>query len=86
MINITFPDGNVRQYEAGVSAMDVAKSISHGLAKNVLSARVNGEVWDSTRPIESDAKLELLTWKDEEIRSRGDKAKFFVPHLFFSAA
>lgn len=66
MINITFPDGNVRQYEAGVSAMDVAKSISHGLAKNVLSARVNGEVWDSTRPIESDAKLELLTWKDED--------------------
>lgn len=69
MINITFPDGNVRQYEAGASAMDIAKSISHGLAKNVLSARVNGEVWDSTRPIETDAKLELLTWKDEDGKS-----------------
>ena len=69
MINITFPDGNVRQYEAGASAMDIAKSIRHGLAKNVLSARVNGEVWDSTRPIETDAKLELLTWKDEDGKS-----------------
>ncbi len=69
MINITFPDGNVRQYEAGTSAMDIAKSISHGLAKNVLSARVNGEVWDSTRPIETDAKLELLTWNDEDGKS-----------------
>ncbi len=66
MINITFPDGNVRQYEAGASAMDIAKSISHGLAKNVLAARVNGEVWDSTRPIDVDATLELLTWKDED--------------------
>lgn len=69
MINITFPDGNVRQYEAGTSALDIAKSISHGLAKNVLSARVNGEVWDATRPIESDAKLELLTWNDDEGKS-----------------
>ncbi|MBX2875265.1 MAG: threonine--tRNA ligase [Saprospiraceae bacterium] len=69
MINITFPDGNVRQYEAGASALDIAKSISHGLAKNVLSARVNGEVWDSTRPIETDAKLELLTWRDEDGKS-----------------
>lgn len=69
MINITFPDGNVRQYEAGASAMDIAKSISHGLAKNVLSARVNGEVWDSTRPIEADATLELLTWKDDDGKS-----------------
>ncbi|NRB51246.1 MAG: threonine--tRNA ligase [Saprospiraceae bacterium] len=69
MINITFPDGNVRQYEAGASAMDIAKSISHGLAKNVLAARVNGEVWDSTRPIEADSTLELLTWKDDDGKS-----------------
>ncbi len=66
MINITFPDGNVRQYEAGTTAMEIAMSISHGLARNVLSAKVNGEVWDSTRPIHEDAKLELLTWKDTE--------------------
>lgn len=69
MINITFPDGNVREYEAGASALDIAKSISHGLAKNVLSARVNGEVWDATRPIETDAKLELLTWNDTDGKS-----------------
>ncbi|MEZ5040884.1 MAG: threonine--tRNA ligase [Saprospiraceae bacterium] len=62
MIKISFPDGKERQYEAGISAMDVAMSISHGLAKNVLSAKVNGEVWDATRPITTDASLELLTW------------------------
>lgn len=66
MINITFPDGNVRQYEAGTTAMDVAKSISHGLAKKVLSAKVNGEVWDTTRPIDTDATLQLLTWDDKD--------------------
>jgi threonyl-tRNA synthetase len=66
MINITFPDGNVRQYEAGTTAMDIAKSISHGLAKKVLSAKVNGEVWDATRPIETDANLQLLTWNDQD--------------------
>lgn len=66
MINITFPDGNVKQYEAGVSSIDIAKSISHGLAKNVLSAKVNGEIWDATRPIEEDAALSLLTWNDDD--------------------
>ena len=66
MINITFPDGKVRQYEAGSSALDIAKSISHGLAKKVLSANVNGEVWDATRPIHEDAQLELLTWDDKD--------------------
>ncbi|TXB62394.1 threonine--tRNA ligase [Phaeodactylibacter luteus] len=66
MINITFPDGNVRQYEAGVTAMDIAKSISHGLAKKVLSAKVNGDVWDATRPISSDATVQLLTWDDKD--------------------
>ena len=65
MINITFPDGNVRQYEAGTTAMDIAKSISHGLAKKVLSAKVNGEVWDATRPIHDDTTLQLLTWDDK---------------------
>lgn len=66
MINITFPDGNVRQYEKGVTALEIAKSISHGLAKNVLSAKVNGEVWDATRPIEADSNVTLYTFNDKE--------------------
>ncbi len=65
MINITFPDGSVRQYEKGASALDVAKSISHGLARNVLSAKINGEVWDAMRPIQEDASIQLFTWKDK---------------------
>jgi threonyl-tRNA synthetase len=66
MINITLPDGAVRQYEAGVSALDVAKSISEGLARKVLAASVNGQVWDATRPIREDASLKLLTWNDTD--------------------
>lgn len=66
MINITLPDGSVRQYERGSSAMDVAMSISEGLARNVLSASVNGEVWDANRPIQEDATLTLHTWRDDE--------------------
>lgn len=66
MINIRFPDGNVRQYEKGATAMDIALSISEGLARNVLSAKVNGEVWDAARPIHQDATLQLLTWNDPE--------------------
>ena len=66
MIHITLPDGAVKQFEAGSSAMDVAKSISEGLARNVLSAIVNGEVVDANRPITADATLQLLTWNDTE--------------------
>ncbi|NOX46892.1 MAG: threonine--tRNA ligase [Chlorobi bacterium] len=66
MINITFPDKNVRQYEAGVSALDIAKSISEGLARNVLSAEVNGEVRDATLPIDEDASIRFFTWNDTE--------------------
>ena len=69
MINITFPDKTVRQYEEGVSALDIAKSISEGLARNVLSAKVNGEIWDATRPISQDAHLQLYTWNDNEGKS-----------------
>ncbi len=69
MINITLPDGSVRQYEAGVSSLDIAKSISEGLARNVLAAKVNGEVWDANRSIHTDAKLVLLTWNDTEGKS-----------------
>lgn len=65
-INITLPDGSVRSYEPGITALDVARSISEGLARNVLAAKVNGEVWDATRPITSDATLTLLTWNDKE--------------------
>ena len=66
MISISFPDGAVRQYESGVTALDIAKSISEGLAKKVLAASVNGQVWDATRPITGDASLKLLTWNDPE--------------------
>lgn len=66
MINITLPDGAVRQYESGVTALDIAKSISEGLARNVLAAQVNGEVWDASRPIQQDAQLKLLTWNDTD--------------------
>jgi threonyl-tRNA synthetase len=65
MINITFPDGNVRQYEPGVSSMDIAKSISEGLAKKILVAEVNGQVLDLSRPISSDSSIKLITWDDD---------------------
>lgn len=64
MINITFPDGAVRQYETGVTALDIAKSISEGLARKVLAAKVNGQVIDAARPITGDSTLQLLTWTD----------------------
>ncbi len=65
MINITFPDGNVRQYEEGTTAMQIAESISQGLARNVLSAQIDDEIWDANRPIHKDAKVSLYTWKDD---------------------
>ncbi len=69
MINITLPDGSVRAYESGTTSMQIAESISSGLARNVLSATVNGEVWDANRPIQADATLQLHTWKDKEGKS-----------------
>ncbi len=68
-MNITFPDGAVRQYEQGVSAMDIAKSISEGLARKILAAEVNGEVWDLTRPINEDVFVKFLSWDDEKAKS-----------------
>ncbi len=65
-IKITLPDGNVREFAQGSSGMDIALSISEGLARNVLAAKVNGEVWDATRPIMQDATVQLLTWNDAE--------------------
>jgi threonyl-tRNA synthetase len=69
MIHITLPDGAVREYQEGVSSMDVAISISEGLARKVLAAEVNGEVWDASRPISADAKLKLLLWDDKNGKS-----------------
>ncbi|HRO45917.1 threonine--tRNA ligase [Agriterribacter sp.] len=69
MIKITFPDGAVREYQPGTTALDIAKSISEGLAKKVLAARVNGQVWDAVRPIYTDSTLQLLTWNDTEGKS-----------------
>jgi threonyl-tRNA synthetase len=69
MIKITLPDGSVREVAKGTSAMDVAKSISEGLARNVLAAKVNNEVIDAVRPINEDATLQLLTWNDAEGKS-----------------
>ena len=66
MINITLPDNSVRQYPEGTTSLEIARSISEGLARNILSAQVNGEVWDADRPINSDAKLKLLTWENPE--------------------
>ena len=64
MINITLPDGSVRQYDKGISSMQIAQSISEGLARNVLAAEVDGQVWDASKPIEHDSIVKLLTWND----------------------
>lgn len=72
MIKITLPDGSIREYVEGVTSMDIARSISEGLARNVLAAKVNGEIWDATRPIHHDASVQLLTWNDA-----GGKAAFW---------
>ena len=65
MIKITLPDGNVKEMNDGSSAMDVALSISEGLARRVLAAEVDGEVWDLTKPIPTDSSLKLLSFSDE---------------------
>lgn len=66
MIHITLPDNTVRDFSEGVSSLDVAKSISEGLARKVLAAKVDDEIWDVTRPIGKDARVKLLTWDDPE--------------------
>ena len=69
MIKITLPDGSVREYEKGTTSLQIAKSISEGLARKVLAAKVNGEVWDLSREINNDATLKLLTWDDADGKS-----------------
>ncbi|MEM7108018.1 MAG: threonine--tRNA ligase [Bacteroidota bacterium] len=69
MIKITLPNGSTREYEEGITSHKIALSISEGLARNVLAAKVNGEVWDSNRAITSDARVQLLTWNDDDGKS-----------------
>ncbi len=69
MVDIKFPDGRVKQYPEGITAMDIAKEISNSLAAKVLAAKVNGQVWDASRPIHSDSQLALLTWDDVDGKS-----------------
>ncbi len=68
-IKITLPDGSVKDYPKGTTGLEVAAGISEGLARNVLAAKVNGEIRDAQRPIEQDASVQLLTWNDLEGRA-----------------
>ena len=68
-VNITLPDGSVKVFNSGVTGHEVAMSISEGLARNVLAAKVNGEVWESNRPIVEDSEVQLLTWNDLDGKS-----------------
>jgi len=68
-IQITLPDGSVRNYDQGITGLQIAASISEGLARNVLAAKINGQVWDASRAITEDSSLQLLTWNDSEGKS-----------------
>lgn len=92
-IKITLPDGTVKDYKAGITPMEVAKDISEGLARNVLSANVNGEIRDANRPINEDADLSLLTWNDEggkytmwhsSAHVMAEAIQHFYPHAKFA--
>ena len=66
MIQIKFPDASIRSYEFGTTVLDVAKNISEGLARNVLSAKFNNQVVETLSPLTEDGQIELFTWKNEE--------------------
>ncbi len=66
MINITFPDNSVKAFEPGVTPLQIAESLSPQLAREVLAASVDGQEWDISRPIQSDASLKLFKWDDPE--------------------
>ena len=66
MINIKFPDGNVKQFEAGTTPLQIAESISAGLARNILAASLNDEEWDIARPIDHDGDIKFYKWEDPE--------------------
>lgn len=72
MINITFPDGAVKQYPEGSTSFEIAKSISEGLARNILAAEVNGEIYDLSRPLKNNATIKFLKWEDN-----GGKSTFW---------
>ena len=93
MIDITLPDGSVRNVEANTTSMDVALSISEGLARNVLAAVVNGEVVDASVPIKENASLQLLTWRDKDGQSTmwhssahllAEAIQFYYPDVKFA--
>ncbi len=93
MIKITLPDGAVREYNNGTSALDVALSISEGLARNVLAAEVDGLVVDAFKPLDKDASLKLLTWEQEEGKATfwhssahlmAEAVQFFYPNAKFA--
>jgi threonyl-tRNA synthetase len=65
MIEITLPDGSSRSVAKGTTAMDIARDISEGLARNVLACQIDEDVWDANRPLEKDCSLKLLTWNDD---------------------
>src|SRR4029079_18098617 len=69
MIKITLPDAAVRDYPEGPNSLEIAKSISEGLARKVIAADINGQVWDATRPINNDSTIKLYTWDDKEGKS-----------------
>ena len=80
MIRITFPDKSVKEYEAGVNGLDIAKSISGQLAREILSITVNGELWDINRPIHDDAVIVLHKWEDPEGKTRA-KVHIVAEHV-----
>jgi threonyl-tRNA synthetase len=82
LVNLTLPDGSVKQFPQGVKGIEIAQSISEGLARNALSIEVNGEIWDLSRPIQSDASIKIFTWND-----KGGKYAFWhsSAHLFAEA-
>lgn len=79
MIQVTLPDGSIKAYEAGSTPMDVAKSISEGLARNVLSASFNSETIETTTPLTTDGSLVLYTWND----ANGKKAFGTLPRTYW---
>ena len=79
MISITLPDGSVKHFNAGVTPMDVAKSISEGFARNVISASFNDITVETTTPLTEDGSLVLYTWNNDE----GKKAFGILPHIYW---
>lgn len=82
LIKITLPDGSVKEFPQYIKGIEIAQSISEGLARNALSIEVNGEIWDLSRPINADASIKIFTWND-----KGGKYAFWhsSAHLFAEA-